>query len=174
MANYEKSSLQISEWIANSTSNNRCGTQLILKYKPSVNPLTNFVFMSELRNTYKSIWIEEIDDKFIVRKVNLNERIKLLDNAELEEEVVINKMIGFSSIFKCLTEAKKPIIGHNMIMDLLLMYHHFYRPLPSKAFEAFSLIISSIFFKHKICFLCFVRETQRLQVILTFLISLHF
>jgi len=130
--NYDKSSSQISQWISNRKFSNNCGNQLILNFRPSVNPLTNLAFLNELRNSFRSVWVQQIDNRFIVRLVDLNERIKLMKIAELEQEVVINQMIGFSQVFKLLVEARKPIVGHNMIMDLLLMYNQFYRPLPSK------------------------------------------
>ena len=37
---------------------------------------------------------------------------------------------GFSSVFNMLVELKKPLLGHNMFYDLLLMYEKFYEPLP--------------------------------------------
>ncbi len=143
---YDKSSSQISQWLASrKSSNNKINDQLVLKCKPTVNPLANFAFIAELRNNFKSVWIQEIDNQFIVKIVDLKERIKLLDMAEEEEESVINKMIGFSLVFKCLVEARKPIVGHNMIMDLLLIYHHFYKPLPSKHLINFCFF-KSLFF----------------------------
>ncbi|XP_023229541.1 poly(A)-specific ribonuclease PNLDC1-like [Centruroides sculpturatus] len=34
-----------------------------------------------------------------------------------------------------LVDAKKPMVGHNLMLDLLFLYHHFYKPLPKKYSE---------------------------------------
>lgn len=39
---------------------------------------------------------------------------------------------GFSKVFKLLTSLKKPIVGHNLLLDLMFMHKQFYRPLPGE------------------------------------------
>lgn len=56
---------------------------------------------------------------------------------EREEGDILNKAlldsyIGFSKVFKLLVELKKPIVGHNILLDLIYMFKLFYKPLPSK------------------------------------------
>ena len=49
---------------------------------------------------------------------------------EVGWETTIQKYIGFSHVFKMLVKSRKPMIGHNLMMDIMLMYNHFYQPLP--------------------------------------------
>lgn len=37
---------------------------------------------------------------------------------------------GFLRVWKLLTAAKKPMVGHNCLYDLMFMYDHFEGPLP--------------------------------------------
>lgn len=69
----------------------------------------------------------------IVIKVSADMR-KLLEDEEVNclEEELLETYLGFSKIFKLLTSAKKPIVGHNLLLDLMFMHQQFYRPLPSK------------------------------------------
>lgn len=48
------------------------------------------------------------------------------------EDSVIDALVGFSKIVKLLMEFKKPIVGHNLLLDLLILHNQFYLPLPSK------------------------------------------
>lgn len=48
------------------------------------------------------------------------------------EEDMLNSLLGFSRLFKLLVELKKPIVGHNILLDLMLMYNLFHEQLPSK------------------------------------------
>jgi hypothetical protein len=48
------------------------------------------------------------------------------------EETVMHSLLGFSRLFKLLVELKKPIVGHNILLDLMIMYNQFHEQLPSK------------------------------------------
>lgn len=68
-----------------------------------------------------------------VIKVTKDER----ENLELEEkgkleEKILDYFIGFSKVFKLLVSLKKPIVGHNSLVDLMYMHQQFYKPLPSE------------------------------------------
>ncbi|KAI5697231.1 hypothetical protein M8J75_007058 [Diaphorina citri] len=53
-------------------------------------------------------------------------------------------MLGFSQVFQLLVEHKKPLIGHNLLTDLLFMYKQFHQPLPS-SLKRFKTEISRLF-----------------------------
>lgn len=53
-------------------------------------------------------------------------------------------MSGFSEVFQLLTKSQKPIIGHNLLTDLLFMYKQFHKPLPSNL-KQFKLLITELF-----------------------------
>lgn len=51
--------------------------------------------------------------------------------AELEDDLV-DDLLGFSRIMYLLERLQKPIIGHNMFMDIVFLHNQFIGPLPSK------------------------------------------
>ena len=46
------------------------------------------------------------------------------------EEALYEREMGFSLIVEELISAKKPIIGHNMIYDIIYLYNQFIAELP--------------------------------------------
>ncbi|CAG2120203.1 unnamed protein product, partial [Medioppia subpectinata] len=142
--NYENSSHQLSEWLSNRLVDKNSGNQCVLKCRPTVNPLLNYAFLREFRKNFTTVWVEEINDRFVAKPIDANQRTQLLKAEHFEKERVIDRMVGFSRVFQCLVDARRPIVGHNMIMDLLLIYHHFYQPLPNKL-KAFKTSLHSLF-----------------------------
>jgi len=57
---------------------------------------------------------------------------KILEQEEgsILEDALLDSYIGFSKVFKLLVNLKKPIIGHNIFLDLMFMHQQFYKPLP--------------------------------------------
>jgi hypothetical protein len=47
----------------------------------------------------------------------------------------IRDAFGFGHVFKAIIDAKKPVLGHNMFLDLAICYHHFLKPLPEDSNE---------------------------------------
>lgn len=139
---YEDVSNQLANWISQRSVGNNCGNQLVLNCKPTLNPLVNYAFIQELRKNFTSVWVQQIGQRFIAKPVDSELRSQLLEESlQKEKQQIIEQMIGFSNVFQCLVDARRPIVGHNMAMDLLLIYQHFYKPLPSW------LSILSIIFK---------------------------
>jgi poly(A)-specific ribonuclease len=56
-------------------------------------------------------------------------------------ELFQNEM-GFSLVVKALINAKKPIVGHNMIYDIIYLYNQFIDTLPTN-YQEFIGIVSS-------------------------------
>jgi hypothetical protein len=48
------------------------------------------------------------------------------------EADLMDSLLGFSRLFKVLVELQKPIVGHNLLLDLMIMYNQFHKQLPSK------------------------------------------
>lgn len=67
-----------------------------------------------------------------------------LDLISQEQEKILNALLGFSKVFQVLTSCKKPIVGHNVLTDLLLAYENFYEHLP-ESFKDFKLKLHKIF-----------------------------
>lgn len=70
---------------------------------------------------------------------------KILEEKEgdMLENRLIDSYLGFSKIFKLIVDMKKPIVGHNVLLDLLFMHKQFHKQLPS---EFFFLIFSPAIF----------------------------
>ena len=63
---------------------------------------------------------------------------------ELSWEESLQSYVGFSQVFKMLVKSRKSLVGHNLTMDLMLMYNHFYQPLPS-SLNAFKRNLLTLF-----------------------------
>lgn len=92
-----------------------------------------YLMQKELRNQFPDIWTYPGKYRVAVIKVTKDER----ENLELEEkgkleEKILDYFIGFSKVFKLLVSLKKPIVGHNSLVDLMYMHQQFYKPLPKK------------------------------------------
>ena len=46
------------------------------------------------------------------------------------EDNLLNHILGFSQIIELLTSYNKPIVGHNMFLDVILLHSQFIGPLP--------------------------------------------
>ncbi|TDH65946.1 hypothetical protein CCR75_005440 [Bremia lactucae] len=94
--------------------------------------------------------VDNIDDKDVIRNPwkrririifasSKHQRLALLQaNQELEDDAIRErnlKLIGFTAVFDVIVGAKKPIIGHNMLLDLMQCYDKFHEPLPRQCAE---------------------------------------
>lgn len=52
--------------------------------------------------------------------------------------------IGFSVVIEKMAQVGKPVVGHNMMMDLCFLYQQFYKPMP-KTYPEFALSFISEF-----------------------------
>ncbi|KAK8770181.1 hypothetical protein V5799_013354 [Amblyomma americanum] len=52
--------------------------------------------------------------------------------------------LGFSRCFEALVSSGKPIVGHNMLLDLLMLYNQFCEPLPP-SFAKFKAALNAVF-----------------------------
>ncbi|KAJ8043697.1 Pre-piRNA 3'-exonuclease trimmer [Holothuria leucospilota] len=48
---------------------------------------------------------------------------------------IIDNLLGFTKVFQLLIECKKPLVGHNCLTDMVLIYEKFHCPLPEKLSE---------------------------------------
>ncbi|XP_052801364.1 poly(A)-specific ribonuclease PNLDC1-like isoform X2 [Mya arenaria] len=95
-----------------------------------------YVLSMELRGRFPSIWTTiDNDGKLIsIERIGLEERQRFEEAEKAlqwkQEEQLVLKMLGFTRVFRVMKQCKKPLLGHNMLMDLMLMYDKFHRPLP--------------------------------------------
>nr|KAF6507284.1 PARN like, ribonuclease domain containing 1 [Rousettus aegyptiacus] len=84
----------------------------------------------------------------IVKKVSREHRWYLentsCDRESCWKEKILLSARGFSVFFQMLVKAQKPLVGHNMMMDLLHLHEKFFRPLP-ESYDQFKLNIHNLF-----------------------------
>uniref|UniRef100_A0A8D0FKJ5 PARN like, ribonuclease domain containing 1 n=1 Tax=Strix occidentalis caurina TaxID=311401 RepID=A0A8D0FKJ5_STROC len=82
----------------------------------------------------------------MVKKVSPHHR-QLLENSPYDycqKELILLSARGFTNLFQTLVKAKKPLVGHNMLMDLMHLHDKFYRPLP-ESYDEFKRNIHNLF-----------------------------
>uniref|UniRef100_A0A8C8SEC8 PARN like, ribonuclease domain containing 1 n=1 Tax=Pelusios castaneus TaxID=367368 RepID=A0A8C8SEC8_9SAUR len=100
-----------------------------------------------LRQALPDVWTVPFgDQKVLVKKVSPRHRWHL-ENSSYDccrKDLILLSAQGFTNLFKVLVEAKKPVVGHNMLMDLLHLHDKFYKPLP-ESYEEFKRNIHNLF-----------------------------
>lgn len=135
----------IAEWIIQGQE----GDIFKIEMNKDMKTIKDYVWHIELRKRFPNIWTETIDKENIkmiqIEKMSIEKRRNLEEcDAKERDESFLKSHLGFSRVFKLLTSHKKPLVGHNMLLDLLLVYDKFYRPLPEK-FEDFKNGLHELF-----------------------------
>ncbi|XP_011905771.1 PREDICTED: poly(A)-specific ribonuclease PARN-like domain-containing protein 1 isoform X2 [Cercocebus atys] len=101
-----------------------------------------------LRQALPDIWTVLKDEGVVVKKVSKQHRWYLqntsCDQESCWKENILLSARGFSVFFQMLVKAQKPLVGHNMMMDLLHLHEKFFRPLP-ESYDQFKQNIHSLF-----------------------------
>ncbi|XP_034525296.1 poly(A)-specific ribonuclease PNLDC1 isoform X2 [Ailuropoda melanoleuca] len=115
---------------------------------PGIAGFQAFEVQLVLRQALPDIWTVLRDQGIIVKKVNKQHRWYLentsCDRASCWKEKILLSARGFSVFFQMLVKAQKPLVGHNMMMDLLHLHEKFFRPLP-ESYDQFKLNIHNLF-----------------------------
>ncbi|GAB6030329.1 Poly(A)-specific ribonuclease pnldc1 [Chamberlinius hualienensis] len=129
---------QVANWLSNKSED-----ELVVSVSRS---LADYVVHKEIRSRFQEVWTFYSPNKqVIVKKVSAVERAELMNSNENElENKLMEEFLGFTKVFNCLLTHKKPLIGHNLLTDLILMYNQFYKPLP-KSFGKFKSDIKQMF-----------------------------
>ncbi|XP_028913883.1 poly(A)-specific ribonuclease PNLDC1 isoform X2 [Ornithorhynchus anatinus] len=99
-----------------------------------------------LRQALPDVWTFPKDREIVVQKVSREHRWCLENSPQdpCRKESILLSARGFSVLFRMLAEARKPLVGHNMLMDLLFLHEKFYRPLP-ESYEQFKQNVHGLF-----------------------------
>ncbi|XP_019519302.1 PREDICTED: poly(A)-specific ribonuclease PARN-like domain-containing protein 1 [Hipposideros armiger] len=115
---------------------------------PGISGFQAFEVQLVLRQALPDIWTVLRDRGVIVKKVSKQHRWYLENNSCDRESCWKEKILlsarGFSVFFQMLVKAQKPLVGHNMMMDLLHLHEKFFRPLP-ESYNQFKLNIHNLF-----------------------------
>lgn len=111
----------------------------------ATSPILKYMLQKEIRSSFKNVWTTAGYKNVGVIEVSNDMRALLEkeDNNRLEQ-ALLDSYIGFSNVFKLLSSSKKPIIGHNILLDLMFMHQQFYKPLPD-SYRVFKSNIHTIF-----------------------------
>ncbi|XP_068255231.1 poly(A)-specific ribonuclease PNLDC1 isoform X2 [Nyctibius grandis] len=113
----------------------------------SVSGYQMFEVQLVLRQALQNVWTQSLGDKKVmVKKVSPQHR-RLLENSPddcCQKELILLSARGFTNLFQTLVKAKKPLVGHNMLMDLMHLHDKFYKPLP-ESYEEFKRNIHNLF-----------------------------
>ncbi|XP_074642592.1 poly(A)-specific ribonuclease PNLDC1-like [Tubulanus polymorphus] len=137
----QKCCSSITEWSVNA----QVGEHVIIEIPVG---LSEYVLIGEIRQRFNDIWPSIHDEKVFVEKIKEEDRNKF-ESQEKTKEVdeqnkILNRILGVTKIIRGMIQAKKPLVGHNCLMDLLLIYDKFYKPLP-ESYEDFKYEFHSMF-----------------------------
>eukprot|EP00058_Branchiostoma_floridae_P014684 XP_002600172.1 hypothetical protein BRAFLDRAFT_66680 [Branchiostoma floridae] len=114
----------VSQWLSNGGD-----TELNI---PSPKGPSRFLIHRALRTRFPEVWTyDAANSQLAVRKVSEEKRKEEEEKDDLADRA-LDYMLGFSHVFRTLTQTRKPVVGHNMLMDLMLLYGKMYKPLPEK------------------------------------------
>ncbi|TPX61023.1 hypothetical protein PhCBS80983_g01366 [Powellomyces hirtus] len=99
----------------------------------------------EVRKKYKSaLRTVGKDDKIVISKQTDEERTAMASDRTKQLTDELNDLIGFRKVFELLSKSKKPIVGHNMMLDLLQTISSFHKRLPDDVRE-FKSTLANVF-----------------------------
>ena len=104
------------------------------------------VLHTEVRQKFPTLWSFAEPDGFYVEKVSPVKRKELdsVESSEQLQEQLLDSMLGFTKVFRHLSQAGLPIVGHNCLLDLLKMFRQFERDLPP-SYEEFKRELHRLF-----------------------------
>ncbi|XP_045474720.1 pre-piRNA 3'-exonuclease trimmer-like [Harmonia axyridis] len=101
-----------------------------------------FCFHKFIRRNFSDIWI--FPHRILtLNRVDAKELNELNDENDFNEEI-IDSLLGFGKVYKLLVSLKKPIIGHNALMDVLILLTNFEGNLPDK-YDDFKKLSTKLF-----------------------------
>ncbi|XP_076232531.1 pre-piRNA 3'-exonuclease trimmer isoform X2 [Calliopsis andreniformis] len=118
---------KVYEWLKNPYSD--CNSLEI----ETISPTLQYMVHKRVRQNFNNVWTISGYKSVLVIRVSPDVRT-ILETEEKDalETELLNTYLGFSQIFKLLVSSKKPLIGHNVLLDIMFMHQQFYKPLPSK------------------------------------------
>lgn len=126
----------VTQWICKAEDGDSLELPEILeKFKANFDIVHSF--HKTLRITFrKTLWTHETNGIFVVKKVTVDEYLQL-DSAQNLDQEFLDKLLGFTKIFKLICNLQKPIIGHNVFLDLMLLMNSCdnYLPVSYKKFK---------------------------------------
>ncbi|XP_068629732.1 pre-piRNA 3'-exonuclease trimmer-like [Battus philenor] len=129
---------EVSKWLSNSED----GTMYIDEH----DAILRYLIHTEVRERFPNVLTTDSlgnSNKILIYR---NEHIKGANNISIDilEKKLLKSLLGFSQIIHLLAQEGKPLVGHNVFMDLVLLHNQFIGPLPKK-YSKFKYNINSMF-----------------------------
>lgn len=119
----QKECSNVAQWVLSAEENECC-------YIDCTEYRLEYMLHKEIRRRFNDVSTFSEPSKVGVRKLEKQqEGVHTVEDRSLEE-AVIRSQVGFSSVVKLLVSLKKIIIGHNCLLDIMIMYNQFHERLP--------------------------------------------
>lgn len=131
-------SSEVSKWLSSSVEDTM--------YLDIDNAICRYLLHLELRQRYPGILTTDSlgnSKKILIYRDKNVEGAKNAPIAILEDNLIAY-LLGFLHVIKLLETHKKPIVGHNMFLDMLFLHNQFIGPLPD-SYTMFKKNINSVF-----------------------------
>lgn len=126
----------VDNWLQNSTEKSLIVT--------AENSFKRLLIHQEVRKRYNSFLMTEKDFLGVkVTRLSADERENGFD-AMKKKEIDLDDAIGFRKVIDAISESRKPVIGHNMFLDLAQTYDKFIGRLPDRV-QDFKAAIHALF-----------------------------
>ncbi|GAB9463933.1 polymerase [Globisporangium polare] len=120
---------QLDEWIADSAKK---GSKLTI---PTRNSFFSMIVHETVREKASYLYSEAanggIEVSFVSQKIK--QELVAAKIQVMRDE--LDQSIGFSRVIDVLSKSKKPIVGHNALLDFVYVFNQFYKPLPNTLAE---------------------------------------
>ena len=96
---------------------------------PGMQEILRYDVLEQFDDLIPEIQPQEFSD-FIIRKATAEAKEEFLQALEHSANQKLREAIGFTHIIRLMRKYKKPIVGHNLLMDILFIYEKFFESLP--------------------------------------------
>ena len=83
-----------------------------------------------VRNEFPTLYVSSTGNDMHIRDVTDAERADLEERKRMEMERCAKEAKGFRRVLDCIVRQRKPVIGHNLLLDLCHTMRRFYGALP--------------------------------------------
>lgn len=120
---------RLDAWLADGAKK---GAKLLV---PTRNSFFNMIVHETVRAKANYLYSESVSHAVEVSFVSAKIKKELIEakNNALREE--LEQAIGFARVIEAISESKKPVIGHNALLDFVYVFNQFYKPLPDTLAE---------------------------------------
>ncbi|KAJ0396532.1 hypothetical protein P43SY_003743 [Pythium insidiosum] len=127
---YDDVLAKLGEWLDSGDA--RKGGRLLV---PARNSFHKMLIHEATREKANYLYSESASEGVEVRMVSNKEKEELLAARAQEMRDELDDAIGFSRVIELISTSKKPVVGHNALLDFVYVFNQFYKPLPDTLAE---------------------------------------